>query len=318
MGKLDAEEKQYVSNRKIFADAFNYLIYGGKQVIKADALQAVDTTEIAIPYGNGAREPVQKYRDLLKIWGAMQDGKCVYVLLGAELQSKVHYAMPVRDMLYDALNYTSQVDEARSSYRKKGAITTEGDSVTIKLSQEEFLSGFRKEDKLIPVVTAVIYFGPDTWDGPKSIHEMLDCDDKAILKVVPDYKINLIAPAETPDGDFDTKFSTGLGLVLHALKYSQTKAMDVLLETNHKRFDRESGEFIGKALGIDLKFSEPKEEGEVDVSKAAQEFALRERIKGAIDMLRDDGLSDSEIIKRVTKKYDVTEEYVLDLMHTAA
>lgn len=60
MGRLDAEEKQYVNNRKIFADAFNYLIYGGEQVIKPEALRPVDTTEVAIPYGNDTRVPVEK------------------------------------------------------------------------------------------------------------------------------------------------------------------------------------------------------------------------------------------------------------------
>lgn len=96
----------------------------------------------------------------------MQDDKGIYVLLGAEIQSRVHYAMPVKDMLYDAINYTSQVNEARSSYKKgrEVDIVPAEEGLTIKLSSEEFLSGFRKEDKLIPVVTGVIYFGPDEWE----------------------------------------------------------------------------------------------------------------------------------------------------------
>lgn len=60
----------------------------------------------------------------------------------------------------------------------------------IKLTQEEFLSGFRKEDKLMPVVTAVIYFGADTWDGPLSLHQMIACEDENILQMIPDYKIS--------------------------------------------------------------------------------------------------------------------------------
>lgn len=55
LGKLDTEGKQYVNSSRIFADAFNYLIYGGEQVIDPTKLRSVDTTEIAIPYGNGAR-----------------------------------------------------------------------------------------------------------------------------------------------------------------------------------------------------------------------------------------------------------------------
>ena len=66
MGKLDTETKQYMSRPAIFADVFNYLIYGGRQVIKPEMLHSVDTTEVAVPYGNNAKVPVQKHRDILK------------------------------------------------------------------------------------------------------------------------------------------------------------------------------------------------------------------------------------------------------------
>lgn len=320
-GRLDAEGKRYVNNKKIFADTFNYLIYSGKQIIKPEALHPVDTTEITIPYGNGARTTVQKYRDTLKIWSSMQDENCMYILLGAEIQNKGHYAMPVRAMLYDALNYASQVDEARNSYRKKneeGDIVSCKGSITIKLSREEFLSGFRKEDKLIPVVTGVIYFGPDEWNASRSIHEMLSNRDKDLLRAIPDYKINLITPRDTPDADFDTKFSTGLGLVLHAIKYSRTKAVDILKATNHKKIDRVSGEFLRDALNMDLEFSEPEKEGEVDMCKAVADYTLKEKILAVIEMMKSLGYSEEDIIKNVLNQYDVTEQYVHDLMHSAA
>lgn len=124
MGKIDSESKRYLSINKIFADAFNCLIYDGEPVIDPDQLRPVDATEITMPYGNGARVPIQKYRDTMKIWAAMEDDNAVYILLGGETQSRIHYAMPVRDMLYDAINYAAQVDEARRSYRKD---THEGD-----------------------------------------------------------------------------------------------------------------------------------------------------------------------------------------------
>ena len=90
MGVIDTEGKQYLSINRFFADMFNYLLYDGKPVIQSDKLRELDTTEIAIPYGNGARVPVQKYRDLLKLWSAYMDDTAVYVMLGAELQGKTH------------------------------------------------------------------------------------------------------------------------------------------------------------------------------------------------------------------------------------
>ena len=55
LGKLDTETKRYVSKPSIFADVFNYLLFNGEQIIKPDALTAVDTTEIITPYGNNAK-----------------------------------------------------------------------------------------------------------------------------------------------------------------------------------------------------------------------------------------------------------------------
>ncbi len=220
MGVIDTEGKRYLFNNDIFADAFNYLVYGGKQVIKADELREIDTTELAMPYGNGAKVPVQKYRDILKLWDAKMDDDAIYVILGTELQDKVHYGMPVKDGLYDMLGYSNQIDEIRRSYRKQngnndtdGELMIDGDSLKIKLTSEEFLSGLRKGDKLIPIITAVVYLGDTPWDGPRSLHEMLDFKNDAIKSFVPDYRIILISPADMDDDEF-TKFNTDLGFAI--------------------------------------------------------------------------------------------------------
>ena len=79
-----------------------------------------DSTKIALPYGaDGAAVPIQKFRDVQKLYAAMTDGKMEYVLYGAENQAEIHYAMAVKNNLYDALEYAGQVEEA--------AKTPEGD-----------------------------------------------------------------------------------------------------------------------------------------------------------------------------------------------
>ena len=42
----------------------------------------------------------------------MTDGKTKYVLYGVENQTDIHYAMAVKNHLYDALEYAGQVEEA--------------------------------------------------------------------------------------------------------------------------------------------------------------------------------------------------------------
>ena len=77
----------------------------------------------------------------------------------------------------------------------------------VKISSAEYLSGFRKEDKLIPIITLVIYFGADPWDAARSIYDMLSVQDQTLLSYIPDYKINLIAPFEMSDEEIN-QFST--------------------------------------------------------------------------------------------------------------
>ena len=50
MGRIDTETKAFMSNPARFADAFNYLLYGGQPVIKPENLKPLDTTEIFYPF----------------------------------------------------------------------------------------------------------------------------------------------------------------------------------------------------------------------------------------------------------------------------
>lgn len=51
MGMIDTITKAYMNENSVFADAFNYLIYGGKSVVDPVKLKELDTTEIALPFG---------------------------------------------------------------------------------------------------------------------------------------------------------------------------------------------------------------------------------------------------------------------------
>ena len=65
--------------------------------------------------GKQPEEAVQKYRDVLKSAIIKQDDEAAYILLGIENQTDIHYAMPVRNMIYDALQYGKQVTDTAAS-----------------------------------------------------------------------------------------------------------------------------------------------------------------------------------------------------------
>ena len=123
MGKTDIVTKNYMRGSDIFADAFNFLIYNGEAGIQPQSLQERDATELAVLFSNDSvkneTEVQQKYRDVLKRAVIMQNKEATYLLLGIENQTDIHYAMPVRNMIYDSLQYGKQVMEIAAEHRKK-------------------------------------------------------------------------------------------------------------------------------------------------------------------------------------------------------
>lgn len=88
-----------------------------------------------------------------------------FILLGIENQSLIHYAMPLRSMGYDFLNYTKEYNEIKRRHKRENHMKH--------MSPDEFLSGIFKTDRLHPVFTLVVYYGEKPWDGPLSLKGMM-------------------------------------------------------------------------------------------------------------------------------------------------
>ncbi len=269
MGKKDTVTVEYMRRNEIFADAFNYFVYGGRQVINPDSLVELDTREIGVPYGgaDGAEQPVQRIHDLIKFVTAMTDRRVAYLILAIENQSNIHYAMPVKNLVNDALQYAKQVEIAANSHKKSGDYKG--------ADSDEYLSGFMKNDKLIPVVTLVVYFGDKLWDGPMSVHEMFNEQDAEILALVPDYKINLIAPAVIDEKDF-SKFNSSLREVLSFIKYSRDadKLEEIVnSDADFRKLGRSEVNVLNACVDANLAIK-PNEEV-VDMCEALRELERR-------------------------------------------
>lgn len=201
MGKPNIVTKRYMQDNARFADICNFYLFDGQQMIRPEDLAEKDVTELALPKGLEGAKAVEKYRDIIKGCCIKSAKGITYLIIGIENQNDAHYAMVVRNMLYDALNYSSQVEKAAKQHRKNKDI-----------SDSEFLSGFAKDDKLVPVITLTIYWNTGGWDGARSLHELLDVSDEGVLKYVSDYKLNLIVPEEIKDFG---KFRTAMGKSKH-------------------------------------------------------------------------------------------------------
>ncbi len=301
LGKIDVITKEYMKDPVIFADVFNKFLYHGKQVIRPESLIEMDSAEVVVPYGEGkAGVPEQKYRDALKLM--MTDGNIAYCILGCEDQSRVHYAMPVKNMLYDSMQYARQVTKAAKSHRQEKEH---------KPSSGEFLGGFYKTDRLIPVVTLVIYWGPDRWDGPLSLKEMYAAADDAIMQYVPDYKINLIAPEQMSDDEIK-EFKSSLKEVMLYIKYSKDKAklQEIAQEDpNFLSMDRQAAEVINVTTNSRLKYPEGKETINMclAIEEMRNESRLEGEIKGAVETCKNFNKTLEETIQYISDNFTVQQ-----------
>lgn len=159
MGRADTAVKNWLSDKSRFADLFNGILFAGTQVITAEELTEVKgEADIILRDKEEKEKTIQRYRDIIMHW----EGGIDLVLLAAEVQDKVHYAMPVKNMVYDSLSYAEQIRKLWKEQKEKEK------SENVVLSKEEFLSGFRKGDRIFPVITLVFYYDEKEWEGGKT------------------------------------------------------------------------------------------------------------------------------------------------------
>lgn len=284
MGEKDIKAKDYMDDNAHFADACNFFLFQGQEVIKPEDLLEQDTSEILSVFGVGTKEiQIQKWRDLLKNVIIKNTKKCNYVIIGIENQTDIHYAMPVRNMIYDAINYGNQVKEAARIHKDNKDLKTHG----------EFLSGFLSTDRLTPVLTLTIYWGTEPWDGPRSLHDMIGLAQKDVIRqYIADYRLNLIVPAKITDF---TKFRTSLGAVLEMIKYANDeKRMEEALTRRsiYRELDHEAIKTIALFTGIDIEIDD-KEDGKMDMCKAWEDHKQAGKREGIREGRRE-GLSQGE------------------------
>lgn len=191
MGEANTAVNQWLSDNKRFADLFNGTLFQGEEVIRPEGLEELDReTDVLLGTTGKRGRAIQRYRDIVKRW---KKGATLAVL-ACESQERVHYAMPVRNMLYDSLTYTDQI---RELWRQRKERWDSDGKEGSRLSSEEYLSRLSKEDKLYPVITLVFYYDLKQWDGAVELYDLFAVGGSAkeqeiLRKFIPNYRINLV------------------------------------------------------------------------------------------------------------------------------
>ena len=112
--KADIIFKDFWRNNERFADLFNVVVFGGKEVIKPEALHEMDTDVSGVIQLKDYKETLSRTRDVIKKTAYGVE----FVVLGIESQQHIHYAMPLRHMVYDAMSYLKEYQEITRKYKK--------------------------------------------------------------------------------------------------------------------------------------------------------------------------------------------------------
>ena len=306
--KKDDEWKNYLYDKRRYADVINGTAFGGRQVVLAEDLSELDSQtgfvkEPGRRQGENGRIKKRngsiRYRDALRRTAFGVN----YAVIGIEPEEYQDYSMPLRDMYYSVGEYEKQAAEVRSRARAEKR----------KLKNGEYLYRFPKGSLLHPVVTIILYMGRERWDGPRTLHEMLDFTGmpEEIRKMAPDYKMNIIDVRRMEDTGM---FRTDVRHVLDFIRLSEDReALKRLVESEpyYKEMEEDAfdvavcyanaGELIRakeynrKDGGIDMctaikeMIEEGRKEGKEEGRKEGKEEGRKQGRKEGIRRGRKDG-----------------------------
>ena len=318
----DLTAKECFSVDERYADLINGLLFNGEQRVQPADLQELDSQL----WSKQRRKKKNKYRPMYRDLIRKSAFGVNFALLGIENQLLVHYLMPLRTMEYDAAEYRRQAVKIAKLVESMNG-----------LSDAEFISKFRKNDKLRLCITIVLYYGED-WDGAKTLHELLDFTDipADLRKYVNDYPIHIFNVLEIKNTEV---FKTDIKQIFDFLQCAKDKErLKELIEKDsaYQQMEEEAYDMIAAFTNEEMYISikdRCKKEGKVDMCQALRELmedsklvGMEEGIekgmekgieKGIEVFVRDkveDGVEESRIVGKLVFFFDLSmdkaREYV--------
>ena len=350
-GKADVILKAFWRDNDRFADLFNATVFEGNQVLRPEMLQEADTdVSGTIRTASYDEISLNRNRDVIKKTAMGVE----FAILAVESQMKIHYATPLRTMLYDGLGYQKEYSEiakrnkektresrGESEQNKKDKqtenLTMEQDTIlsgqsavsksghtkqdTVigkenqkqRMTSDEFLSGMRKEDRLHPIITIVVCYSEDIWDGPVCLKDMIVDMPEQIEKVFSDYKMNLVQIRDSGQYTFYNEDVKNLFEVSRLIYEENFQKLEK--EYANKRLNGEMVKLIGKITGTDV-LDEFEEDEEVEGNKmcrALENLKAEGLREGKIAGLREAAISFAEMglpVKQIAQAVKMSEETV--------
>lgn len=285
----DVTWKSYFLYDERYADIINGIGCSGKQLIMKEDLQELDTQtgflrkpQFIRTIRTKTNRQKAKFRDMIRkaAFGIN------FAIIGIENQETIDYSIPLRNMAYDVGDYEKQAVKIRKEVRRNSKGLTSG----------EYLYGFKKDSKLKPVMTFILYSGLEEWDGPKALHDMIDFTDipEGLRERMPDYSINLIEIRKLKDTSI---FKTDVRQVFDFIRCSEDKKkLKELVDRNdyYKNMEEDAfdvaAHYTNAVELIKRKNYYEGKDGKVDMCTAIKELIADGRNEG-ITIGRSEGIT---------------------------
>lgn len=181
-----------------------------------------------------------------------------------------------------------------------------GHAETDFVSSDEFLSNFKKTDRLHPVISLCVYYGEEKWDGPGCLKDMLKIPEK-LQSLVSDYSMNLLQvrtskPMQFRNPDVNTVFEASR--FIYEKDYENLNAI-----YENKEIPSELGLVIGTIANsqslIDRALeAEEKEGGQMIMCKALEELRMEGVLQGRTEGIR--------ATVKTCKKFQINKEAIIE------
>ena len=265
----------FFSDNERYADIINGIGCDGIPFVKGKDLQETDT-KVLFRAGRGllgkAKKMVPKYRDLMRKTAFGIN----FAMIGIENQEEIDYALPLRAMCYDVGEYEKQAAKICREVRRNRKGLTSG----------EYLYGFRRDSRLFPTVTFILYYGEKDWDGPKDIHGLLDFTDipESLKEKISNYQVHVIEVRKLKD---TSMFQTDVRQVFDFIRFSKDKEkLGELVDRNqaYQMLDEDAYDMVAAYVGeweTMFKLKEKhKKDGKVNMCQGLRDWLAEERMAG--------------------------------------
>ena len=303
MGRKDEYQFTYLDDDFRFADQINGALFGGEQVVKAQELEPAET-QVIYTGTDGHRKAIA---DKARMWKGQE-----LHIFAIENQNYVDYRMVLRTMLSESIGYHKQWRQKKRDHERAKDLE----------DRDAFLSGMEKDERFVPIITLVVYYGGDrAWDGAVCLHDMLTVEEK-LKAYITNYRLNLY---DCHAHDSFEEYHSGLRQVFETLRYAKDKEMlRRMMEENRDAYSRLDSE-TRRMLEVTAKVRIPEDcrvmvngEERFDMCKAFEDMRLEGKLEGEESKLAEltgKKLSKGKSIAVIAEELEETEERIRELIH---